>query len=133
MLIPSTLAAVSSSLAAGGEFQADAISAASPNYRTFTEADLKSMRRVDGYLWGGHYTCSKNSDPFTYFEQDWKGVSLSYLLEVETGIGADKHPFKLASHVFLGTAFVGDVTRSSGFHGDTVPGRHLDSVWQAHL
>lgn len=95
LALSAPLAAVSSSLAAGGEFQADAISAASPNYRTFTEADLKSMRRVDGYLWGGHYTCSKNSDPFTYFEQDWKGVSLSYLLEVETGIGADTTAIKV--------------------------------------
>ena len=37
-------------------------------------------------LAGGHYTCSKNSDPFTYFEQDWKGVDLSYLLEQEVGL-----------------------------------------------
>ncbi|MDY6793754.1 MAG: DUF5719 family protein [Actinomycetota bacterium] len=89
-------------------FQADAVSAASPNYRTFTEADLKSMLKytqtLDGggdivaitqELAGGHYTCQKNSDPYTYFEQDWKGVDLSYLLDVEVGIKADTTAIKV--------------------------------------
>ena len=80
------LFAVSSPPATEAQFEADAISAASPNYRTFTETDLKSMHKVNGNLWGGHYTCSKNSDPFTFFEQDWKGVDLSYLLEQEVGL-----------------------------------------------
>ena len=92
------LVAVSSPVA-DGSFEADAVSAASPNYRTFTEADLKSMKKytqkldlggdiesISEKLAGGHYTCQKNSDPFTYFEQDWKGVSLSYLLEQEVGL-----------------------------------------------
>ena len=92
------LVAVASPESDGG-FEADAVSAASPNYRTFTEADLKSMKKytqtldvggdivsITETLAGGHYTCQKNSDPYTYFEQDWKGVSLSYLLEQEVGL-----------------------------------------------
>jgi hypothetical protein len=80
---------------AGGGYQADAISAASPNYRTFSEEDLKSIKQVDGSLAGGHYTCSKNSDPFSYFEQDWQGVDLQYLLEQEVGIKADTTAIKI--------------------------------------
>ena len=79
----------------GGGFHADAVSAASPNYRIFTEADLKSMKSITGEVLGGHYTCQKNSDPYSYFEQDWKGVDLSYLLEQEVGIKADTTGIKI--------------------------------------
>ncbi|MEW6555151.1 MAG: DUF5719 family protein [Actinomycetota bacterium] len=93
------LLAVSSPPAEEVGFEADAVSGSSPNYRTFTEMDLKSIKQykqtlngdgdivsISEKLAGGHYTCSKNSDPFTYFEQDWKGVDLSYLLEQEVGL-----------------------------------------------
>ncbi|MBN2025230.1 MAG: hypothetical protein JW854_00505 [Actinobacteria bacterium] len=102
LALSAPLLAVSSPAPEGGEFQADAVSAASPNYRTFTEAELKSMNKytqtLDGggdivsiseTLAGGHYGCQKSSDPYTYFEQDWKGVDLSYLLEQEVGIKGD--------------------------------------------
>ncbi len=88
------LAAASTPAASAGEFRADAVSAASPNYRSFSEAELKSMRNVHGELWGGHYTCAKNSAPYSYFEQDWEGVDLSYLLEQEVGFADNTTGFK---------------------------------------
>ncbi|OFW56323.1 MAG: hypothetical protein A2Y75_03745 [Candidatus Solincola sediminis] len=84
-----------SSKPASADVKADAVSGASPNYRTFKEHELKSIRNVAGGVEGGHYTCSKNSDPFTYFEQDWSGVGLSYLLEQEVGIKADTTAIKI--------------------------------------
>lgn len=73
----------------------DAATGATPNYRTFLESDLKAMQKVDrttlatGGLEGGHYTCLKAQPPYTYFEQDWFGVSLAYLLDIEVGMKAD--------------------------------------------
>ncbi len=73
----------------------DAATGATPNYRTFLESDLKSMQKVDpvtyatGGLEGGHYTCLKSQPPYTYFEQDWFGVQLAYLLDIEVGMKAD--------------------------------------------
>ncbi|MBN2169004.1 MAG: hypothetical protein JW738_07150, partial [Actinobacteria bacterium] len=68
----------------------DTATGATPNYRTFMESDLKNMPLV-----GGHYTCSKSSDPYTYFEQDWRGVDLSYLLETEVGLKDDTTGIKI--------------------------------------
>jgi len=53
------------------------------------------MKSITGEVLGGHYTCQKNSDPYSYFEQDWKGVDLSYLLEQEVGIKADTTGIKI--------------------------------------
>jgi len=72
--------------AGGGVQAADAVSSASPNYRTFSTADLESIQLKAGGLDGGHYTCLKSSAPYTYFEQDWYGVNLSYLLNQEVGM-----------------------------------------------
>jgi hypothetical protein len=84
-----------SSKVAGAEAKVDTVSGASPNYRTFEENELKSIQKVGGGLEGGHYTCSKNSDPYNYSEQDWGGVGLSYLLEQEVGIKADTTAIKV--------------------------------------
>ncbi len=87
--------------AAGAATRVDAATGATPNYRTFLESDLKSMQKVDpvarttGGLVGGHYTCLKAQPPYTYFEQDWYGVGLSYLLDVEVGMKTDTTAVKL--------------------------------------
>ncbi len=99
LALSAPLAAFSSTPPAAMGFQADAVSAASPNYRTFTEAELKSIKKykqtlnvdedivaISETLAGGHYTCQKASPPHTYFEQDWRGVDLAYLLEQEVGL-----------------------------------------------
>ena len=59
-----------------------AIAATGEYKRVFLETYLKSLPRT-----GGHYTCAKASSPYTYNEQDWKGVDLQYLLEQEVGLG----------------------------------------------
>lgn len=59
----------------------DAATGATPNYRTFLGPDLKSMPYD-----GGNYTCLKAQPPYTYFEQEWFGVPLSYLLDTEIGL-----------------------------------------------
>ncbi len=95
-LAPITGALASGVQAAGGEVQvaADSVSSASPNYRTFSVRDLESIQMKAGGLDGGHYTCLKSSEPYTYFEQDWYGVNLSYLLNQEVGMGADMSQVK---------------------------------------
>ncbi|MBC7230424.1 MAG: hypothetical protein H5T74_08560 [Actinobacteria bacterium] len=108
-------------------FQADAVSGASPNYRVFTEAELKAMKKhvqtLDGGgdivsisegLAGGHYTCQKNSDPYTYFEQDWKGVSLSYLLEQEVGLKPDTTGIKVIADDGYAVTLTLDQMRQNG-------------------
>jgi len=59
----------------------DSSTGATPNYRTFLQQDLKKMP-----YGGGHYTILKSKPPYTYFEQDWYGLNLSYLLDVEVGL-----------------------------------------------
>ena len=59
----------------------DSVAGATPNYRTFLNGDVKEMPET-----GGSYTCLKAQAPFTYFTQDWYGVKLSYLLDVEVGL-----------------------------------------------
>ena len=59
----------------------DSVTGATPNYRTFPNGDVKEMPET-----GGNYTCLKAQAPFTYFTQDWYGVKLSYLLDVEVGL-----------------------------------------------
>ena len=69
----------------------DATTAALGGYApVFTESYLKSLPQT-----GGHYTCGKASDPYTYFEQDWKGVDLAYLLVQEVGIIEGTTGFKV--------------------------------------
>ncbi len=85
----------SSERPADAAVKVDSVSGASPNYRTFKEYELKSMQKVGSGLEGAHYTCQKNSDPYNYFEQDWSGVGLSYLLEQEVGIKADTTGIKI--------------------------------------
>lgn len=80
---------------AGAATRVDAATGATPNYRTFLESDLKAMQKVNptthatGGLEGGNYTCLKAQPPYTYFTQDWYGVGLSYLLDVEVGMKTD--------------------------------------------
>ncbi len=86
-LVPMTGALAGGTAVASGEVRAaDAVSSASPNYRTFSTTDLESIQKKGGGLDGGHYTCLKSSAPYTYFEQDWYGVNLSYLLNQEVGM-----------------------------------------------
>jgi DMSO/TMAO reductase YedYZ molybdopterin-dependent catalytic subunit len=49
---------------------------ADPGSRVFSMAELTSMP-----AFSGHYTFLKSQEPFTYYEDDYKGVPLSYLLE----------------------------------------------------
>lgn len=92
--------------AVAGERKVDAATGATPNFRTFLETDLKSIQKVredasnpgtflTGGLEGGHYTCLKAQEPFTYFEQDWYGLSLAYLLDSEVGMKADTTGVKI--------------------------------------
>ncbi len=87
-LVPIGNALAGSVQAAAGDVKAaaDAVSSASPNYRSFNTADLESILKKAGGLEGGHYTCLKSSAPYTYFEQDWYGVNLAYLLNQEVGM-----------------------------------------------
>jgi IPT/TIG domain len=48
---------------------------------TFTENFLKGLS-----LTGGYYSCLKQQPPYTFFSQDWYGVSLSYLLDQVVGL-----------------------------------------------
>jgi len=59
----------------------DSSTGATPNYRTFINHDLESMPHT-----GGNYTILGAQSPYTYVNQDWYGVSLSYLLDVEVGL-----------------------------------------------
>lgn len=63
---------------------ADATTGATPNYRTFLEQQLKDMP-----MSYGNYTCLKAQEPYTYFTQEWFGVNLSYLMDVEIGLKDD--------------------------------------------
>ncbi|MBN2025231.1 MAG: molybdopterin-dependent oxidoreductase [Actinobacteria bacterium] len=49
---------------------------ADPGSRVFSMAELKSMP-----AFSGHYTFLKSQEPFTYYEDDYKGVPLSYIIE----------------------------------------------------
>ncbi len=49
---------------------------ADPGSRVFSMAELTSMP-----AFAGHYTFLKSQEPFTYYEDDYKGVPLAYLLE----------------------------------------------------
>jgi DMSO/TMAO reductase YedYZ molybdopterin-dependent catalytic subunit len=61
----------------------DSSTGATPNYRTFQTNDLQTMPN-----YGGNYSILKSKPPYTYFNQDWYGVKLSYLLDVEVGLKA---------------------------------------------
>jgi DMSO/TMAO reductase YedYZ molybdopterin-dependent catalytic subunit len=50
---------------------------------TFSRADLESMPATSG-----HYTFLKQLPPYTYFEADYTGVALSYLLEQKLNLDA---------------------------------------------
>lgn len=60
----------------------DAMSTASPNYRTFTVDEIRNCMPKTG----GRYCNLKATPPFTYFEQGWWGAPLAYFLDVEVGI-----------------------------------------------
>ena len=75
------LAATAAAAAEGGGRRVDASTGATPNYRTFPERDLKGMPEA-----GGRYSILKNKEPYTYYEQEWYGLKLSYLLDVEVGL-----------------------------------------------
>ncbi len=65
--------------------EADRAVAESPQ-AVFSLEELRSMPAS-----GGHYTFLKSQEPFTYYEEDYEGVSLSYLLQGATQLepGAD--------------------------------------------
>ncbi|MEW6555147.1 MAG: hypothetical protein AB1384_12785, partial [Actinomycetota bacterium] len=75
----------------------------------FSESYLKSLPQS-----GGHYTCSKASDPFTYFEQDWKGVDLYYLLVQEVGIVEGTTGFKVQAADGYGVTLTWEELRGNG-------------------
>ena len=79
--VPVTSAAANAPRDGGSAPRADTVSGATPNYRTFLKDDAKGMPEA-----GGSYTCLKAQAPFTYFTQEWYGVKLSYLLDVEVGL-----------------------------------------------
>ncbi|MDY6793755.1 MAG: molybdopterin-dependent oxidoreductase [Actinomycetota bacterium] len=56
---------------------------ASPGTRTFSMAELKSMP-----AFSGHYTFLKSQPPYTYYEADYTGVPISYLLEKKMNLQA---------------------------------------------
>lgn len=49
---------------------------ANPGGRVFTMGELRSMP-----AFSGHYTFLKSQEPFTFYETDYGGVALSYLIE----------------------------------------------------
>jgi DMSO/TMAO reductase YedYZ molybdopterin-dependent catalytic subunit len=51
---------------------------AGPGGRVFSLAELKSMP-----AFSGHYTFLKSQEPYTYYEDDYTGVPLSYIIEEE--------------------------------------------------
>jgi hypothetical protein len=54
---------------------------ADPGRRTFSMGELIAMP-----AFAGHYTFLKSQEPFTYYEEDYKGVPLSYLIEEKLSI-----------------------------------------------
>ena len=61
------------------------------------------------------------------------GANLRALAVHQFCVGADKHPFKLARHIGLRAAFIGDVACAHGFHGDPMASRNFHRVGQAGL
>lgn len=59
-----------------GALLASAPCRAAPAVRTFTMAELTAMPAVSA-----HYTFLKSQPPYTYYEADYRGVPLSYLIE----------------------------------------------------
>lgn len=57
---------------------------AGPGSRVFSMAELTSMP-----AYAGHYTFLKAQEPFTYYEADYRGVTLSYLLEERLNLGGE--------------------------------------------
>lgn len=66
--------ALASSLALG--MPGRAAGQAAENSQVFSRSELQSMP-----AFSGHYTFLKSQEPFTYYEEDYEGVPLSYLLE----------------------------------------------------
>ncbi|OFW56322.1 MAG: hypothetical protein A2Y75_03740 [Candidatus Solincola sediminis] len=52
--------------------------------KVFNLDDLKNMP-----VFSGHYTFLKSQEPFTYYEKDYTGVPLSYLIERAMTLGSD--------------------------------------------
>jgi DMSO/TMAO reductase YedYZ molybdopterin-dependent catalytic subunit len=92
----------------------DTSTGATPNYRTMLTSDLKSMP-IDG----GNYTCLKAQAPYTYWSQDWYGVSLDYFLNVEIGMKPDTTAVKfIADDGYSVTLTPADITAAypNGLH-----------------
>ena len=92
----------------------DAETSATPHFRTFLGADLKSMPYE-----GGYYSCLKASAPYNYFHQNWGGVPLSYLLNTEVGMKAGTTGIKvIASDGYTITLTPAEVTMTNpdGLH-----------------
>lgn len=107
----------SAALAAGAapaaaERKVDSATGATPNYRTFQQQDLKAMPYS-----GGHYTILKNKPPYTYFEQDWYGVNLSYLLDVEVGLKAGTTGIKVIAADGYSVTLTPDEMRNANSQG----------------
>ncbi|MEW6555149.1 MAG: IPT/TIG domain-containing protein [Actinomycetota bacterium] len=85
-----------------------ALASPDPHTRVFTETYLKSMP-----TFSGHYTLTKSSSPYTYFEQDWKGVDLSYLLETEVGLAPGTTGIKIQADDGFGRSHTLDEMRGN--------------------
>lgn len=59
---------------------------------TFTRAELEAMPSFSG-----HYTFLKSQPPYTYYEEDYKGVELSYLLEQRLNLVAGASSVKVTA------------------------------------
>jgi|GEM_PF-1697680 DMSO/TMAO reductase YedYZ molybdopterin-dependent catalytic subunit len=108
------LGGIASTQAVAATRTVNAETGATPHYRTFLGADLKSMPYE-----GGYYSCLKASAPFRYFHENWYGVSLSYLLNTEVGMKAGTTGIKvIASDGYTITLTPAEVnmTNPDGLH-----------------
>ncbi len=106
------LAVSAGARAAGDAARIDAATGATPNYRNFLRADLKSMPYE-----GGNYTLLKASPPFTYFEQEWFGVPFSYLLDTEVGLKDGTTGIKVIATDGYSTTLTLEELRMTNPHG----------------
>jgi IPT/TIG domain/Divergent InlB B-repeat domain len=80
-----------------------------PHTRVFTETYLKSLPTFTG-----HYTLTKAKSPYNYFEQDWKGVDVSYLLETVVGLAAGTEGIKFQADDGFAKDYSLDEIRGAG-------------------
>ncbi len=74
------------------------------------EATSRASRRN----WQGAITPARRAPPYSYFEQDWKGVDLSYLLEQEVGLKAGTTGIKVIAADGYAVTITLDQMRGNG-------------------